>query len=121
MNQTGVRDAARASGVRLWMSENDTPLDKDPEDFEGMASPLAFAEHVVLDLKRLEPAAWVLWQAVETLERPRREQGLELGLVKADYRSPPEGPQHDPRDAPVLGDGAIQPLHPAGLSACSGR
>lgn len=92
VNQTGVRDVARAAGIRLWMSENDTPLDKDPENFEDMASPLAFAEHVVLDLKRLEPAAWVFWQAVENLSTRDGGKGSNWGLIKADYRSPPEGP-----------------------------
>ncbi len=92
VNQTGVRDAARAAGIRLWMSENDTPLDKDPENFEDMASPLAFAEHVVLDLKRLEPAAWVFWQAVENLSAREGGKGSNWGLIKADYHSRPEGP-----------------------------
>ena len=92
VNQTGVRDAARAAGIRLWMSENDTPLDKDPEDFEGMASPLAFAEHVILDMKRLEPAAWVFWQAVENLSTRGGAKGSNWGLIKADYAAPPEGP-----------------------------
>ena len=92
VNQTGARDVARTSGIRLWMSENDNPLDKDPEDFEGMASPLAFAEHVVLDLKRLEPAAWVFWQAVENLSARDGSKGSNWGLIKADYGSPPEGP-----------------------------
>lgn len=92
VNQTGVRDVARASGIRLWMSENDTPLDKDPENFEGMDSPLAFAEHVVMDLKRLEPAAWVFWQAVENLSARGTSKGSNWGLIKADYGVPREGP-----------------------------
>ena len=92
VNQTGVRDAARAAGIRLWMSENDTPLDKDPEDFEGMNTALAFAEHVVLDLKRLEPSAWVFWQAVETLSAHDGKPGSNWGLIKADLRGSPEGP-----------------------------
>lgn len=92
VNQTGVRDAARAAGIRLWMSENDTPLDKDPEDFEGMDSALAFAEHVVLDLKRLEPSAWVFWQAVETLSAHDGKPGSNWGLIKADFRAPLQGP-----------------------------
>jgi O-glycosyl hydrolase len=91
VHQTGVRDAARASGIRLWMSEDDTPLDKDPEDFEGIASALAFAEHVVMDLKRLEPAAWVFWQAVEDLSARGQEAGSNWGLVKADLRAPANG------------------------------
>ncbi|MFK3891230.1 glycoside hydrolase [Sphingomonas sp. NPDC079357] len=88
IHQTGVRDAARAAGIRLWMSENDAPLDKDPEDFAGMASPLAMAEHIVLDIKRLEPAAWVFWQAVETLSTIDGAKGSNWGLVKADLRAP---------------------------------
>lgn len=87
VNQTGVRDAARAAGIRLWMSENDTPLGNDPEDFAGMASALAFAEHVVLDLKRLEPAAWVFWQAVEDLSARGGSAGSNWGLIKADLRA----------------------------------
>ncbi|WP_156348153.1 MULTISPECIES: hypothetical protein [unclassified Sphingomonas] len=37
------------------MSENDTPLDKDPQDLEGMPSALAFAAHIVLDLNGCKP------------------------------------------------------------------
>ncbi len=92
IHQTGVRDIARASGIRLWMSENDTPLDKDPENFEGMPSALAFAEHVVMDLKRLEPAAWVFWQAVENLSTNNNGKGSNWGLVKADLKAPAAGP-----------------------------
>lgn len=92
VHQTAVRDIARASGIRLWMSENDTPLDKDPESFEGMASALAFAEHVVADLKRLEPAAWIFWQAVEDLSTRNGGGGSNWGLVKADLRAPAAGP-----------------------------
>lgn len=92
LHQTGVRDAARAAGIRLWMSENDTPLDKDPESFNGMASPLAMAEHIVLDLKRLEPAAWVFWQAVEDLSTRDGAKGSNWGLVKADLRAPADAP-----------------------------
>jgi O-glycosyl hydrolase len=89
IHQTGVRDAARAANIRLWMSENDAPLDKDPESFDGMASPLAMAEHIVLDLKRLEPAAWVFWQAVEDLSTRDGAKGSNWGLVKADLRAAP--------------------------------
>jgi O-glycosyl hydrolase len=92
VHQTAVRDVARASGKRLWMSENDTPLDKDPENFDDMSSALAFAEHVVLDLKRLEPAAWVFWQAVEDLSARNGSQGSNWGLIKADLRAPAQQP-----------------------------
>jgi O-glycosyl hydrolase len=92
VHQTAVRDIARASGKRLWMSEDDTPLDKDPESFDDMSSGLAFAEHVVLDLKRLEPAAWVFWQAVENLSARNGSQGSNWGLIKADLGAPAQQP-----------------------------
>jgi O-glycosyl hydrolase len=90
VHQTGARDIARASGIRLWMSENDTPLDKDPENFEGMPSALAFAEHVIGDLKRLEPQAWVFWQAVENTSVKEGSKGSNWGLVKMDLNARPE-------------------------------
>ena len=92
VNQTGVRDVARSSGIRLWMSENDTPLEGDPETFDGLDSAIAFAEHVVMDLKRLEPQAWVFWQAVEDLSARDGSAGSNWGLIKADLRAPAEGP-----------------------------
>lgn len=92
VHQTAVRDLARAAHIRLWMSENDTPLTKDPEDYAGMASALAFGEHIVLDLKRLQPAAWVFWQAVEDLSARDGSNGSNWGLIKADLRAPADGP-----------------------------
>jgi O-glycosyl hydrolase len=92
VHQTAVRDVARASGKRLWMSENDTPLEKDAENFDDMSSGLAFAEHVILDLKRLEPAAWVFWQAVEDLSARNGSQGSNWGLIKADLSAPAQQP-----------------------------
>jgi O-glycosyl hydrolase len=92
VHQTAVRDLARAAQIRLWMSEDDTPLANDPEDFAGMASALAFAEHVVLDLKRLEPAGWIFWQAVEDLSARGGAKGSNWGLIKADLRAPADGP-----------------------------
>jgi O-glycosyl hydrolase len=92
VHQTAVRDIARVSGKRLWMSENDTPLEKDPENFDDISSVLAFAEHVILDLKRLEPAAWVFWQAVENLSARNDSQGSNWGLIKADLSAPAQQP-----------------------------
>lgn len=96
VHQTAVRDIARAHGIRLWMSENDTPLDKDPENFDGIATPLAFAEHVVHDLKRLEPVAWVFWQAVERRGEGKGDGtggGSNWGLIKMAY-TPASAAEH---------------------------
>ena len=92
VHQTAVRDLARTVHIRLWMSENDTPLANDPEDFGEMGSALALGEHIVLDLKRLEPAAWIFWQAVEDLSARDGAKGSNWGLIKADLRAPADGP-----------------------------
>jgi O-glycosyl hydrolase len=92
VHQTAVRDIARMSGIRLWMSENDTPLEKEPEDFDGISSALAFAEHVIQDLKRLEPSAWVFWQAIETISAKSGAGGSNWGLIKMDLRAAPDAP-----------------------------
>ena len=92
VHQSALRDVAHAARIRLWMSENDHPMPGDPEDFEGMTSPLAFAEHVILDLKHLQPAAWVFWQAVENISATNNSLGSNWGLIKTDLRAPANGP-----------------------------
>ncbi|WP_369412057.1 glycoside hydrolase [Hephaestia mangrovi] len=92
VHQSAVRDIARAADIRLWMSENDHPMPDDPENFEGMTSPLAFAEHVVLDLKRLRPSAWVFWQAVENVSAVDGAGGSNWGLIKTDLRASADVP-----------------------------
>lgn len=90
--QTGVRDAARAAGIRLWMSEDDSPDKSAPEDFEDMRSALALADHIVGDLRHLEPSAWVFWQAVETLSGHDGKPGSNWGLIKMDLRAADDAP-----------------------------
>ncbi|MGR4864651.1 glycoside hydrolase [Caulobacter sp. LARHSG274] len=91
--QTGVRDLAAASGIRLWMSEVDLSAANSHEDFQNLDSALALAEHVVLDLKRLEPSAWVFWQAIEDLSG-RQGGGSNWGLIKMDLS--PDAPADHP-------------------------
>jgi O-glycosyl hydrolase len=91
-HQTAVRDIARAARIRLWMSEQDMAADNDPENYATMDTALAFAEHVVGDIRRLEPAAWVFWQAVEDLSKRGGGAGSNWGLIKMDLRAPAAGP-----------------------------
>lgn len=91
-HQTAVRDIARAANIRLWMSEHDMSADKDLENFQSMTTPLAFAEHLVGDFRRLEPAAWVFWQAVETLSGRNGKSGSNWGLIKMDLTAPAAAP-----------------------------
>lgn len=92
LHQTAVRDIARAAGIRLWMSEHDMSADDDPENVESLNTALVFAEHVVGDFRRLEPAAWIFWQAVEDLSARDGKPGSNWGLVKMDLTAPAAGP-----------------------------
>ncbi|MBN6112270.1 glycoside hydrolase [Xanthomonas bonasiae] len=82
--QTGVRDIAAASGIRLWMSENDLSPPNVAEGVDDMRPALALAEHMVLDLKRLQPSAWVFWQAIETSAAGKPGSGRHWGLIRMD-------------------------------------
>lgn len=90
--QTGVRDAAQSAQIRLWMSENDTPDKNGPESFTAMAPALALADHIVADLRHLQPSAWVFWQAVENLSARDGKPGSNWGLIKMDLQAAPDAP-----------------------------
>lgn len=89
--QTGVRDIARQSGKRLWMSEVDLSPQNISQDYRDIRPALALAERIVLDLKRLRPAAWVFWQAIEDTNK-ETGGGSNWGLIKLDLTAPAEGP-----------------------------
>ncbi|MFY1649823.1 Ig-like domain-containing protein [Solwaraspora sp. WMMB762] len=63
--RTAVRDVAKAEGKPLWMSEVEGSYGSGGQDFTSMLPGLGIAQHVVDDLRELEPSAWVLWQPVE--------------------------------------------------------
>jgi hypothetical protein len=82
--KTGVRDIARMTGKRLWMSEVDLSPPNVPQDFDDMRPAIALSEEIISDINRLQPVAWVLWQAVEKqTEAPAK--GSDWGLIKMDY------------------------------------
>lgn len=93
--QTAVRDIARTTGKRLWMSEVDLSPANFPQDFTDIRPALALAEHIIGDLKRLEPVAWVFWQAVEDMS-PEQKLDANWGLIKMDLsaRAPADHPFH---------------------------
>ncbi|MEU4799338.1 glycoside hydrolase [Streptomyces sp. NPDC023327] len=62
--RTTVRDLAKAAGKPLWMSEVEGDWG-DGQDFADMSPGLGLAQHMVDDLRELEPRAWVFWQPVE--------------------------------------------------------
>ncbi|MDQ1040947.1 O-glycosyl hydrolase [Streptomyces sp. V3I8] len=62
--RTAVRDLAKAAGKPLWMSEVEGDWG-DGQSFTDMRPGLGLAQHIVDDLRELEPTAWVFWQPVE--------------------------------------------------------
>ncbi|MGC5562470.1 glycoside hydrolase [Streptomyces sp. FR-108] len=62
--RTTVRDLAKAAGKPLWMSEVEGDWG-DGQSFTDMRPGLGLAQHIVDDLRELEPSAWVFWQPVE--------------------------------------------------------
>ncbi|MFE2733985.1 glycoside hydrolase [Streptomyces sp. NPDC059349] len=62
--RTTVRDLAKAADKPLWMSEVEGDWG-DGQSFTDMRPGLGLAQHIVDDLRELEPKAWVFWQPVE--------------------------------------------------------
>jgi O-glycosyl hydrolase len=62
--RTTVRDIAKGEQKPLWMSEVEGSWG-DGQSFTDMAPGLGMAQHMVDDLRELEPSAWVFWQPVE--------------------------------------------------------
>ncbi|MER6140032.1 glycoside hydrolase [Streptomyces sparsogenes] len=62
--RTTVRDLAKAADKPLWMSEVEGDWG-DGQNFQDMRPGLGMAQHIVDDLRELEPRAWVFWQPVE--------------------------------------------------------
>lgn len=81
-----VRDIAKAADKPLWMSEvegNWTPgKGFNPAD---ITNGLGMAEHIVGDLRELEPDAWVFWQPVEDLYNMEKVEQLNWGSVFIDF------------------------------------
>jgi O-glycosyl hydrolase len=62
--RTSVRDIAKGEDKPLWMSETGGSW-LDGQNFTSMQPGLGLAQHMVNDLRELEPSAWVFWQPVE--------------------------------------------------------
>ncbi|MFV2020922.1 RICIN domain-containing protein [Micromonospora sp. LOL_023] len=63
--RTAVRDVAKGADKPLWMSEVEGSWGSGAQNFTSMLPGLGIAQHIVGDLRELEPTAWVLWQPVE--------------------------------------------------------
>ncbi|TCM99568.1 O-glycosyl hydrolase [Paenibacillus sp. BK033] len=75
-----IRKLAREKGKKLWMSEYGTG-GTGPHDHGDMTSVMELAERVITDLRLLQPAAWVYWQAVEDESAQNN-----WGFIHSDFR-----------------------------------
>ncbi|NQX67242.1 discoidin domain-containing protein [Paenibacillus alba] len=83
-NRTAVRDAAKAAGKPLWMSEVDLGPSGVAHNHDDFEPALALAERIMTDITWLEPKAWVLWQAIES-EKNMQKENMNWGLLHADF------------------------------------
>jgi O-glycosyl hydrolase len=91
--QVGVRDIAKISGKRLWMSEVDLSPNGIGQDHLDIRTGLALSERVTGDIQKLEPEAWVLWQAIEDEVNMNPEhENANWGLIQVDFD--PQDPSH---------------------------
>ncbi|MBP2421468.1 glycoside hydrolase [Microbacterium imperiale] len=82
-----VRDIAKAADKPLWMSEVEGNWTDQSKGFvtDDIANGLGMAQHIVGDLRELEPDAWVFWQPVEDLYNMEKVEKLNWGSVFIDF------------------------------------
>jgi len=88
-----VRDIAKAADKPLWMSEVEGNWTAGNRGFvtNDIENGLGMAEHIVGDLRELEPDAWVFWQPVEDLYNMEKVEKLNWGSVFIDFDCNAEG------------------------------
>lgn len=59
-----LRELSAELGKKLWMSEYGTGGTEE-HNHEDLSSVLELAQRIIFDLRILQPAAWIYWQAVE--------------------------------------------------------
>ncbi len=88
-----VRDIAKAADKPLWMSEVEGNWTDQSRGFvtNDIENGLGMAQHIVGDLRELEPTAWVFWQPVEDLYNMQKVEKLNWGSVFIDFDCNAEG------------------------------
>lgn len=72
---------AKENGKTLWMSEFGAGGTEE-HNHQDMTSAMELADRIIKDLRRLQPAAWVYWQAVE-------DEGAKnnWGFIHSDFKA----------------------------------
>ncbi|GIE94312.1 RICIN domain-containing protein [Paractinoplanes rishiriensis] len=95
--RTSVRDAAKAAGKKLWMSEVEGNWGPGTTDYTGMLPGLGIAGRIVDDIRELEPSAWVFWQPIED-SVPQQASGGNWGSIHVPFNCPADA---TPANCPI--------------------
>ncbi|MGO1713866.1 MAG: glycoside hydrolase [Ancrocorticia populi] len=88
----GARDIAKAESTPLWMSEVEGDwASASGFDVLDMDNGLGLSQHIVDDLRNLEPTAWVFWQPVEDTYNMEKTEKLNWGTVFIDFDCDEDG------------------------------
>jgi O-glycosyl hydrolase len=82
-NRAGLRDYVRSRGLELWMSEWGTGGNAGYQP-QHISSALNLSRGLLLDLKVLQPDAWCIWNAIESVEA-NRDENVSWGIIHATY------------------------------------
>ncbi|KAJ3134688.1 hypothetical protein HK100_003409 [Physocladia obscura] len=77
-NRMQVRDLSKGWATALWMSEVEGSWATSYSDIQ---SALGIGQHIIDDIRELEPYAWVLWQPVEDYYNMIAEGNLQWGSM----------------------------------------
>ncbi|MFF2446960.1 glycoside hydrolase [Neobacillus sp. NPDC058068] len=84
--QISVRDIAKSSEKRLWMSEVDLSPGSMGQNHTDIRTGLGLSERITSDIQKLEPEAWVLWQAIEDeVNMDPKHENANWGLIQVDF------------------------------------
>jgi len=86
-----VRDIAKAADKPLWMSEVEGNWTSGGFTTDDINNGIGMADHIVGDLRELEPDAWVFWQPVEDLYNMQKVEKVNWGSVYIDFDCNAEG------------------------------
>ncbi|MFF8188240.1 glycoside hydrolase [Microbacterium sp. NPDC016588] len=86
-----VRDIAKAADKPLWMSEVEGNFSSGGFNTADIENGIGMAEHIIGDLRELEPTAWVFWQPVEDLYNMQKTEPGNWGSVYIDFDCNAEG------------------------------
>ena len=82
-DRAGLRDYVRDHDLELWMSEWGTGGEAGYQP-QHISSALNLSRGLLTDLKVLQPDAWCIWNAIESVEA-NRDENVSWGIIHATY------------------------------------